>query len=309
MSTMKSLIKPLLVLSLLPAASAFAGTNIGVAMTSFDNNFQTQIREAMAAEGKLKNVTLQFEDARNDVGLQVSQVQNFIAQKVGAIIVSAADSKATKRISDAARKAGIPLVYVNIRPYEPMGNGTYYIGSEEVVAGRLQMEYLAKKMQGKGTIAIMQGSLSHEATLERTRGVKEVAAKFPGIKVSEVQTANWDRSQAINLMRKWVSAGNKFDAVLANNDEMALGALIAMKQSGVSPQKIMVGGVDATTDGLAAMAKGEMAVTVFQDAKAQGKGAVDLAARLMAGDKKVPGETWIPFQLVTPENYKTFLNK
>lgn len=306
---MKRSMKPLLILSLLSSA-AFAETKIGVSMAAFDDNFLTAIREAMAAEGKsLKDVTLQFEDARNDVGRQVSQVENFIAQKVSAIIVNPVDTSATKRITDGARKAGIPIVYVNRKPSEPLGNGAYFIGSESIVSGRLQMEYLAKKLNGKGSVAIIQGALSDEAGIERTNGVKAVAAKYPNIKITEVQSANWNRTQAIDLTRKWITSGRKFDAIAANNDEMALGALIAMKQAGVSPQKTLVGGIDATPDALAAMARGELAVTVFQDAKGQGKGAVDLAAKLASGDKKAPVETWIPYQLVTPENYKTFQNK
>lgn len=306
---MQKLIKPLLVLSLLPM-SAFAGTKIGVSMAVFDDNFLTNVREAMAAEGKnLKDVTIQFEDARNDVGRQVSQVENFVSQKVGAIVVNPVDTSATRRITDAARKAGIPLVYVNRTPAEPLGNGVVFVGSESIVAGRLQMEYLAKQLKGKGNIAIMQGELSNEAALERTKGVKEVAAKFPGIKITEMQTANWDRNQGINLMRKWLSSGKQFDAIASNNDEMALGALIAMKQAGVSPKKVLVGGVDATQDALSSMSKGELAVTVFQNAKGQGKGAIDAAAKLAGGDKKVPNAVWIPYELVTPGNFKTYLNK
>lgn len=306
---MQKLVKPLLILSLLPM-SAFAGTKIGVSMAVFDDNFLTTVREAMAAEGKnLKDVTIQFEDARNDVGRQVSQVENFASQKVGAIVVNPVDTSATKRITDAARKAGIPLVYVNRKPGEPLGNGVTFVGSESIVAGRLQMEYLAKELKGKGSIAIMQGELSNEAALERTRGVKEVVAKFPGIKITEVQTANWDRNQGINLMRKWLSSGKKFDAIASNNDEMALGALIALKQAGVSPKKVLVGGVDATQDALNSMSKGELAVTVFQNAKGQGKGAIEAAAKLAGGDKKVPNEVWIPYELVTPGNFKTYLNK
>lgn len=306
---MKSWIKPLVILAMLPLA-AQADTKIGVTLSSFDNNFLTMVRHAMAEEGKsTKGIELQFEDAQNDVGRQISQVQNFVAQKVGAIIVNAVDTSATKRITDGARAAGIPVVYVNLKPDEKLGNGAYYIGSDSVLAGRLQMEALAKRMQGKGTVAIMEGNLSHEASLERTRGVKEVAARYPGIKVTEVQTANWERGQAINLMRKWLSAGHKFDAVAANNDEMALGAAIALKQAGVPPTRTLVAGVDATQDGLSAMSRGELALTVFQDAGGQGKGAVKLAVQAMSGSKSLPVETWVPYQVVTPENHKQFLSK
>jgi inositol transport system substrate-binding protein len=309
MTISKSMITPLVALSLL-SAGTYASTSIGVSMAAFDDNFLTSLREAMSAQGKtLKGVNLQFEDASNDVGRQVSQVENFVSRKVSAIIISPVDTSATKRMTEAARKAGIPVVYVNRKPSEALGRGVYYIGSQNRLAGKLQMEYLAKQLNGKGTVGIIQGALSDEAGIERTEGVKEVAAKYPGIKISEVQSANWNRSQAIDLMRKWVSAGRHFNAIAANNDEMALGALIAINQSGISPKKILVGGVDATADALGSLAKGELAVTVFQDAKGQGMGAVALAAKVAAGDKAVPTETMIPFQLVTPENYKSYLKK
>jgi len=102
---------------------------------------------------------------------------------------------------DAARKAGIPIVYVNRKPDEPMGNGAYFVGSDSLVAGHLQMDYLAKELKGKGSIAIMLGELSTDATRDRTRGVKDIVAKNSGIKVVEEQTANFDRSQGINLSR------------------------------------------------------------------------------------------------------------
>ncbi|HEV3423877.1 MAG TPA: sugar ABC transporter substrate-binding protein [Paraburkholderia sp.] len=308
---MKSLTRLLLALSfaaMLPV-SALASTTIGVSMAHFDDNFLTTVRDAMATEGKAHNVNLDFEDAQGDVGRQVSQVESFVAQHVAAIIVNPADASATKRMTDAARKAGIPIVYVNRKPDEPMGNGVYFVGSDSLVAGHLQMEYLAKALKGKGNIAIMLGELSTDATRDRTRGVKDIVAKNPGIKVVEEQTANFDRSQGINLMSQWLSSGKKFDAIAANNDEMALGALIAMKQAGVSPKNVLVGGVDATKEALNAMSRGDLAVTVFQDGRGQGKTAVDTAIKLAGGDKDVPKEDWIPYQLVTPDNYRSFLNK
>jgi inositol transport system substrate-binding protein len=228
-------------------------TSIGVSMSQFADNFQTMVRNGMTKEAKTQKVKIQFEDANGDVGRQISQVENFIAQKVSAIIVSPADTSATKRMTEAARKAGIPLVYVNLKPDEKMGNGAAYVGSDSLIAGRLQMEGLAKRMGGKGNVAIMVGNLSHEAAQDRTRGVKEVAKKFPGIKIIEEQVAEWDRKKGIDLMSKWLSTGVKIDAVAANNDEMALGALIAMKQVNISPKTILVAGVDATPDALSSM--------------------------------------------------------
>ena len=96
--------------------------------------------------------------------------------------------------------------------------------------------------------------------------------------------------------------------MIANNDEMAVGALQAMKAAGVDTKKAIVGGVDATQDALASMKAGDLKVTVFQDAAGQGKGAIDAALSLAAG-KAVDRKVYIPFQLVTPANIGDFLKK
>ncbi len=129
-----------------------------------------------------------------------------------------------------------------------------------------------------------------------------------GMKIVAEQTANWDRTQAQNLMTNWLSKGLKFDAVVSNNDEMAIGALQAMKAAGVDTKTAIVGGVDATQDALASMKAGDLKVTVFQDAAGQGKGAVDAALALAAG-KTVDKKVYIPFQLVTPANMDKYTKK
>ncbi|WP_426078747.1 sugar ABC transporter substrate-binding protein [Janthinobacterium sp. PSPC3-1] len=293
--------------AILPA-SAFAQTpSIGVSLSAFDT-FLTIVRGGMAKEAENQKVKIQFEDANNDVGRQVSQVENFIAQRVSAIVVNPVDTAATKRISAAARKAGIPLVYVNRKPDEKMGNGTVFVGSDSLVAGRLQMEELARRLNGKGNVAIMVGALSSDAAIDRTKGVKEVAKKFPGIKIVEEQVADFDRKKGIDLMAKWLSAGVKIDAIAANNDEMALGALIAMKQAKVSPKTLLVAGVDATPDALSSMKSNELALTVFQDAKGQGTGAVQ-AAMKMVKKEKLPDMNMIPYELVVQDNIAKYISK
>lgn len=293
--------------SALLSTSAYA-ENIGVAMASFDDNFMTIVREAMANEAaKNDSIEIQFEDARTDIGKQIDQVQNFVAQGVDAIIVHPVDMSATPRMTKLATKAGIPLVYVNRKPSEEtLPDKVVFVGSEEVVAGRLQAEEIAKKIGGKGNIAIMLGELSSDGTHGRTKGVKEVLAKYPDITVVEEQTAEWQRSEAIDLMNNWIVSGTKIDAVAANNDEMALGALLAMKQAGISADEIAVAGVDATPDALASMKAGELFVTVFQDAEGQGAGAVQAAEKLIKGEK-VDQFVWVPFKLVTQENLDQFM--
>jgi inositol transport system substrate-binding protein len=99
-------------------------------------------------------------------------------------------------------------------------------------------------------------------------------------------------------MNNWLVAGMKIDAVAANNDEMAIGAILAIQQAGKDPKKLVIGGIDATPDALAEMEKGNLDVTVFQDGRGQGRGAVETAVKLIKGEKVEPF-VWIPFELVT----------
>lgn len=144
------------------------------------------------------------------------------------------------------------------------------------------------KEQGKGesaSIVVMVGELSNQAARQRTQDVHDViaTAECSFMKIIEEQTANWKRTEAADLMTNWLSAGLKFDALVANNDEMAIGAMQAMKAAGMSMETMLVGGVDATRDALAAMAGGDLDVTVFQDAAGQGQGSVDTALKLVKG--------------------------
>jgi inositol transport system substrate-binding protein len=296
------------------AASAIIMTSamaqkVGVSMAYFDDLFLTTLREAMTAQAKETGVKLQFEDAQGDIGKQLSQIQNFIAQKVDAMVVNPVDSSATPKMTKLATDAGIPLVYVNREPYEKdLPEKVVYVGSDEHVSGKLEGEAIAKLLNNKGNVAIMMGELATQAAVLRTEGVEKVIAQHPEMKVVQKQTANWRRNEAIDLMNNWLVAGTKIDAVAANNDEMAIGAIIAVQQAGKDPKTIVIGGVDATRDALGEMEKGNLAVTVFQDAKGQGKAVVDSAIKLIKGEK-VDSRVYVPFVLVTKDNYKEFLNK
>lgn len=303
--------------SLALLSSPALAENIGVSMAAFDDNFLTVLRNGMGDHAKeLGNVTLQVEDAQNDVGKQQNQVDNFIASGVDAIIVNPVDTDATAALSAAASAAGIPLVYVNRQPanIDSLPEKQAFVGSLEHDAGRMQGEEICKQLKAAGKTeakaVILLGELSNQASRERTQGFKDVIAgddcKF--ITVSEEQTANWQRTQATDLVTNWLSAGTGFDAIASNNDEMAIGAIQALKSASKDMASIVVGGVDATQDGLAALQSGDLDVTVFQDAKGQGAGALDTALKIAKGEK-VESKVYIPFQLVTKDNLGDFTSK
>jgi inositol transport system substrate-binding protein len=304
---MKRIIVTLATLAIL-MTSAMA-EKIGVSLAFFEDVFHTKMREGMAAKAKELGVEIHFEDAGGDIGKQLNQIQNFIAQKVNAIIVQPVDSMATPKMTKLVTDAGIPLVYVNRAPAEEtFPKGVVYVGSDENVSGKLEGEAIAKLLNYKGNVVIMMGELSVAATHVRTAGIEKVVAQHPEMKIVGKQTANWRRTEAIDLMNNWLVSGTKIDAVAANNDEMAIGAIFALQQAGKDPKKMVIGGIDATRDALAEMEKGTLAVTVFQDAKGQGAGAVEAALKLAKGEK-VDSFVWIPFESVTPENYKDYLNR
>lgn len=301
-----NMLKPLLLLSLLSVSATVWAEKIAVSMAYFDQNFLTIIRQSIDKEAKARGIDVQFEDARGDVGRQTDQVQSFIGSGVDAIIVDPVDSASTPQLTRLAQQAKIPLVYVNRTPGDKtLPQGVVFVGSDERESGTLQMEALAKMANYKGNVAIMIGNLTDAGALQRTKDVEQVVAKYPGMKVVQKQPANYARNEGMDLMLNWLGNGEDIDMVAANNDEMAIGAAIALSKSN---KKVLVGGIDATPDGLKALAQDKMQVTVFQDAVGQGKASVDVAQRLIKGEK-VDSHLWIPFELVTRENMQKYMEK
>jgi ribose transport system substrate-binding protein/inositol transport system substrate-binding protein len=294
----------------LMAASAHAGT-IGVSMADSDT-FLTVLRKGIEKAAKDANQPVQIEIADDDVQKQLSQIQNFIAAKVDAIIVNAVDTSATAPMTKLANDAGIPIVYVNRQPIDvdKLGAKGAFVASNEADSGTLETKEVCRLLKGKGDILVMEGDLANQAAIQRTQDIHDVIAtpECSGMKILDQQTAAWDPVKAQDLMTNWIAAGHKPAAVIANNDNMAIGAINAMKAAGWDMKDVVVGGVDATQEALAYMKNGDLDVTVFQDAFGQGSGAVDAAIKLAKGEK-VQTKVWIPFQLVTPENMDKFLTK
>lgn len=248
---------------------------------------------------------------------QLDQINNFIASGVSAIIVNPVDTSATQAMSDAAAAAGVPLVYVNRQPVnlDNLPDNQAFVASNEVDSGTLETIALCDNWAAEGktevNVYVLQGELSNQAAVQRTQDIYDVieAGKCKvKVNVIDQQTANWSRDQAQNLMTNWLSTGAAFDGVISNNDEMAIGAIQAMKAAGIDMATVQVGGVDATQDALAAMQAGDLDVTVFQNAKAQGEGALNAAVALSKGEA-VDQTVWVPFELVTPANVAEYLAK
>jgi inositol transport system substrate-binding protein len=213
-------------------------------------------------------------------------------------------------MSNAASSAGVPLVYVNRQPINmaTLPDRQAFVASNEIESGTLAAFRMCQDLRAQGKSGgakayVLVGQLSNQAAVQRTKDFHDVIGMdmCNFITIIDEQTAEWSRDKAADLMTNWISSGEPFDAVFGNNDEMAIGAIQAMKSAGISMEDVVVGGVDATSDALVAMAQGDMDVTVFQDLAGQGAGSIKTAMALVNGED-VDKTVFIPFKLVTPEN-------
>lgn len=296
-------------------AAGQAGTEgktykVGYCINNFNDTFQTYIVDALKAYIKENGgVELLTSDAQEDVVRQQDNVNSLIAKGVDALIVVPVDTSAMEPITKAAQKAGIPLCYVNRNPYsgkeDAMPDGVYYVGSQEIKAGQMQMENIGEKLGGKGGIAILQGILSNEGAVKRTEGNEEVIKnKYPDVKLLSEQSGEWQRDKAMSITENWITAyGNDLNAILANNDEMALGAVRALQSAG--RKDVLVMGIDGIPDALAAIKAGTMAGSVLQDARGQGEGSIQVIEKALKGEKPDHVD-WVDFKLITGDNVADF---
>ncbi len=276
---------------------------IGVSLLNMANEFIVTIQEAMKERADELGVRLILNDAQRSPERQVQQIETFIAQKVDAIVLNPCEVEASSPAVQKALAAGIPIVNVNS---ETRVSPTAFVGSRDEESARIGMDYLARRLNGTGGVLMMEGYMGQAAQIKRSAGARDVLKKQPGLQLLASQSAEWDRAKAVTLMENWLqSYGKNVRAVFAQNDEMAMGALLAIERAG-RKDDIVVVGVDAIRDALQAVRDGRLAATVFQDGRGQGRGAIETALHLI---RKEPftGETFIPFQLVTQENVAKFM--
>jgi len=151
------------------------------------------------------------------------------------------------------------------------------------------------------------GELSNESARARTKDIEDVIATkdCSGMKIVDKREGKWSRTQGQDITMNWLSSGTKFDAIVSNNDEMAIGAINALKAARKWTPKTVVAGIDATPDGLASMKSGELKVSVYQNAIGQGAQSVAAALKL-AKKQNVDRFVNVPFELVTPENMNQY---
>ena len=291
-------------LSVLPSVSMAQAKKFNVGYTNLaDTDVFTMARKNafIAASKKDADVRVTFSDAQGDISKQLDQIDNFIAQKVNAIVVVPVDYQGIVPGVEKANKAGIPVIALGI---ESAGGKYTFVGSKNIDAGRMQGEYMAKVLPKGAQIVYLQGEPGLYHSKERLEGFTKAMAGRTDVKVLSNLPANYDRAQGMKVTEDWVQKFPKFDALIAANDQMALGALQALKTAG--RKGVLISGIDGTDDALSAIKGGEMAQSIFQNAKGQAEGAFEVVEMIKKG-QPAPKEKLIPFESIVKDNVTQYM--
>lgn len=320
------------------SSAATAKVNVGVCIYKFDDTFMTGVRNNMKKQADSLGATLDMVDSQNNQPTQNTQVDTFITKGVQALAINPVDRTAAGPLIQKAQAKNLPIVFLNREP-EAADMKSYdkvwYVGAKAEQSGTLSGELIAKYFKahpeadknkdGKVQYVMLQGEPGHQDATLRSQYAPQAIKDggFEPVKLA-AGTAMWDKAKATDLMNNFITSQglDKIEAVLANNDDMALGAIEALKAKGYNTgdktKYIPVVGVDATAPALEAMKNGSMLGTVLNDAENQGKATVNIAVAAAQG-KEINKDNvgydvtdgkyvWIPYVQVTQDNYTQYAN-
>ena len=275
----------------LTGAPAYAKTlRIAAIVQSLNTEYNVLWADAAKAHPALADGTaaLTVLDGRQDVLTQSNLFDTAITEKYDAIIFIPVDIDAGNDPIERARAAGIPVFGSNT-VVSKTDLYDAYINSNDVEAGEMLAKAVIDKAGKDAKIVVLEGMLGQSAQVQRLEGITKVLKENPGVTVLEQNTANWSRAEAITLMENFLTShGDQIQGVLAENDEMAVGAIEGIRNHGLDPKKLPVAGVDGIKDALEAVKRGEQTMSILQDANGQAQGAIDLALSKLLGDSYKP---------------------
>ncbi|HET6440553.1 MAG TPA: substrate-binding domain-containing protein [Anaeromyxobacter sp.] len=256
---MKKALLVLFAAALLPQGAHAAPIKIGMTVPGLQFPFfVTMKNEADQAAAKL-GATIVFVDAQNDSAKQQAAVENFVAQKVDAILISPMTVDSLVPAIEAAAKAGIPVATVDRKANTDAM--LVHVGADNVEGGRAAARYILSKLGDKGTVIELEGTPGASPAIDRKKGFDEVIGKSH-VKILVSQTAEFGRAKGQSVMESLIQKYPNFDAVFGANDEMIIGAVEAMASAGIKGK--VTCGFDATPDAFAYMKEGKLGATIDQ---------------------------------------------
>ena len=275
---------------------------IAVSIANFDNATASIFLASMKEyEERDAGIEVSYLNASGDAATQLSQIENMIASdSTDVVICMPVDGKQMSAVVKNCNENEIPLLSLN-RTFEGCDS---FIGADGVAAGTMQAETVVEMLEGKGNVAILCGIMGQENQYLRTDALKAVLDQNEGMNLVFEGTGEWKRDKGQQVVENWLSSGEQIDCILANNDEMAIGAALAVDAAGLGDE-IIVAGIDGNPAGIESIAAGSMEFTIFQNIYEQGQIAFDTAKAIYNGDE-VEAAYMIPWELVTLENYAEF---
>ena len=290
-------------------ASAPAGDKkvVGVILNHtqdvFMKNMERGVKEAAEQHPELE---VKLVESGQDPTKQLSQVEQFVSEGVDIIVLNPTNQEASATAIDAAVEAGIPIMTFNTMSTEAaQAKCVTYVGSDAVESGRIQARYVADEvLKGEGKVAYMDALIGHQAQIDRKAGWDEIMKDYPGIEVVLEGAADFVTDKGMELTENWLQSGTEFDIIVSQGADMAYGARLALQDAGKLGE-IKVSSIDITNETAELLKTGDIANLVFQDAIGQGAGAVDTAAKILAGEQ-VESYIDIPYELVTADNVSEY---
>ncbi|MGB4917356.1 MAG: sugar ABC transporter substrate-binding protein [Propionicimonas sp.] len=292
--------------------SAAGGGKVKIAyvVKAMSDQFWIEMKAGADKAAAANNVELSFQapEKETDVEKQIQMVENAIASKVNAIILSAADSKALIPSIVKANQASIPVVLVNDTIDNDAltaagGKVVTYVGIDQYASAKLAGDYAVKNIK-QGNVVLLEGISGVKALADRLNGFKDAVEAAGTFKIVASQTANNDRAQAFNVMQNILTSNKEVDVVWAINAEMGQGAVAAIQQSNYG-RPVSVFDFDASADDVAAIKAGTLAGSVAQFPELQAEGAIKAALEALAG-KTFEAKTQTKAELITKENVEAF---
>lgn len=276
---------------------------IGVAAQGLSHEFIKALIESMQEKADELDVELIVMDSQDKIEDQLNQVDNLISQKVDALILNSVDFVGSGSAVDKAKDAGIPVV--EVITFTENENYDVFVGTDPKQSGIMMGEFLAEALDGKGNVALLQGQIGHSAEITRGAGLQEsLFDKYTDIKLITEQTANWNRDEAMRITEDWLQRFPEMNAIAAQNDEMAMGAVQAVQAAGRTD--IIVAGIDGIPDALKAVKEGSLGSTILDNVTQEGKRAVEVAVGLIEGETFEKKEL-IDYVPITKENVDQYL--
>lgn len=330
----KKLFALLLALTMLAACASAAlaeDLTIGVNIQEFSNAYLTEMRNGMEETAAELGVTLDMADGQSSEATISNNIDLFLTKGYTILAINMMSTTSAPSILEKTQAENVPVVFFNVEPEADVlaaAPGNYYVGAKAEESGIMQGEALVNywntvegaDRNGDGVMqyVMIMGDPGHQDSILRTEySVNTI--KEAGIEVEElaVDTANWARAEGQDVMARILAAHDDIEAVICNNDEMALGAIEALKAGGYLVDGgtfIPVVGVDCNEEAQLAIEEGTMYASVFNDAKSQADAVVKLCKLIADGEEPTSenlGYTldgqyvWIPYVPVTIDNLDT----